>query len=307
MRLEFTYTFDDLKEALVPEKYAANPGAYRGASISGLLAWPLLFLMIAASLWMQELSPVRPRPAELPARELALDLLPSVLPAALVFLLLAIATWRTYRRSWQGPTLTVTSGRKWAQQVVGVLIMLIVALGTLALLNRDWEIVWQPTRNQLLLLEIVPWMINLMLLVLLGQLQRRWSARQQWASKPGWQRPKVLELDAAGFSLLDPVSRVQHAWPYFRRARETANLIVLISEDGLQYLIPKRAFADPLDADRARGLIQNMVPQSSFLSKPGGFAVIPKPAIPLPMGAVERAGPAPLDAVGHSGDHPADL
>jgi len=184
--------------------------------------------------------------------------------------------------------------------------MVVTALGTLTLLNRDWVIVWRPTREQLVLLEIGPWMVDLLLLVLLGHLHRRWSARQQWLSKPGWRRAKAIEMDEQGFSLLDAMSRVQHRWPYFRRARETANLIVLISEDGLQYLTPKRAFADPLDADRTRGLIQNMVPQTTFLTRPGGFAVVPRPAIPLPpIDRHERPDVAPLDAIPHGGDHPA--
>lgn len=283
MRLEFSYTFDDLKEALMPEKYAANPRAYGRESIRGLVAWPLLFLMIGVSFWLQNRLPLQPQPAEIPPRELVLDLLPTVLPAVLVFLLLLMATWRAYQRSREGPVLTVSSGRKLVYQVIWMVVMGIFTLGVLTLLNRDWAIVWQPARGKLLLLEMGPWMIDLMLLVLLGQLQRRWSARQSWANKPGWRRPKVVQLDEHGFSMLDLVSRVQHRWPYFRRARETANLIVLISEDGLQYLIPKRAFADLLDADQARGLIQNMVAQTTFLTRPGGFAVVPKPAIPLPL------------------------
>lgn len=305
MRLEFTYTFDDLEEALVPEKYAANPRAYRGASIRGLVQWPLVFLMIAASVWMQDQSAAGPRPAEVPPRELAWDVLPSVLPATLVFLLLAAAIWQTYRRSHQRSEPRVSSGQKFVYQAIWMVVMIAFAFGTLTLLNRESGMLWQPTRQQLLLLEMGPWMIDLTLLVLLGQLKRRWSARLQWASKPAWRRPKVIELDHDGFLSLDEMSRVHHRWPYFLRARETANLIVLISEDGLQYLIPKRAFPDPLDADRARGLIQNMVPQTNFLTKPGGFTVIPKPAIPLPNDALGRDNPAPLDAVGPSGDHPA--
>jgi len=92
MRLEFSYTRDDLKEALMPEKYAANPRAYPRESIRGLVAWPLLFLMIGASFWLQNQLPLHSQPAEIPPRELALDLLPSVLPALLVVLLLVVST-----------------------------------------------------------------------------------------------------------------------------------------------------------------------------------------------------------------------
>lgn len=148
------------------------------------------------------------------------------------------------------------------------------------MINPGPPIVWRLTRPQLLLLEWGPWALNLVLLIVLGVLQRRWSARQQWLANPTWGRPKVIEIDEWSFRLSDTVTRIELSWPGIVRAHETANLLVLHAESGLRYLIPKRAFADEADLFRARSLIQTAVPDNKLQASPVGFAVMAAPAAP---------------------------
>jgi len=44
----------------------------------------------------------------------------------------------------------------------------------------------------------------------------------------------------------------------------------------------KRAFADPQAIERCRSMLQNVIPITRFLVPPIGFAVLPKPVLPLP-------------------------
>jgi hypothetical protein len=79
----------------------------------------------------------------------------------------------------------------------------------------------------------------------------------------------------------DTVASSAYTWPYFSRARETENLLILAGDGGLQHLLPKRAFGDTAEIEACRSLLQNKIANTKFLTLPGGFAVLPKSVIPL--------------------------
>jgi hypothetical protein len=216
-------------------------------------------------------------------QDLLLEILPTGLPAAFVILIYLIALWKGWRKSKYGavPGQSANLGKKRIARGLGMVIWIAIVIGLYALVDFGHSVTWHPSQAQLIMVRLAPWGVVIAMTFALGILQRRWAPRQQWFAQPSWRRPKTIEMDGNGFQLSDPLMRTSLAWACFTRARETQNLLILTTQDGLNYLIPKRAFADPLDVDHCRALLQNVIPQTSFLVLPGGFAVLPKPVIPL--------------------------
>jgi hypothetical protein len=67
-----------------------------------------------------------------------------------------------------------------------------------------------------------------------------------------------------------------YRWAYFRRAWETPNCLVLLDENDLRHVLPKRTM-DASTLENARALIANHVADCKFLTAPGGFPVTSPP------------------------------
>jgi hypothetical protein len=283
MRIEFRYSLDDVREALIPEARITNPRRFRRRFILGVILWFVIVVLIALSMWLQSVIPRSTvAPAQPPPRDLVAELLPPVLAGAFLCLTFFLAIWTAWRKAHR----TVATGPAAASpmvasRVVGAVMGLMMFVGVGALFNPDYVLIWHPTRTQTILASAAPWFVCVFMLLLLGRLQRRWTPRQRWLSNPAWRRPHVIELDATGLQLSDPLMRLQMDWSCISRARETPALLVLVNEDGKSYILPKRAFRDSSEIAQARAILQNAVKHTSFLVDPVGFAVLPRPVLPV--------------------------
>lgn len=287
MQFEFTYRFEDLREA--HETGYQRPGARKSRPVVAIVGW-LVFTAFVVALygWMGSAAARRgAAPAELaPELDLWLILIPSFLPA---LLLGALIFWATHKQLRQMPAVSrdpalppplPTRGGATGAQIVFWAIFVLIVAAIWFLFADPWPLLARLNRGELLMIALSPWAADVLLLVVLLWTQKRWGPRAQWNAKPSWRREKVLVVDEAGFTLIDSHSRVEYRWAYFLKSRETANLLVLHSEDNLMHLIPKRAIPEG-ELDHARALIHNGIPDSQFLVKPGGFAVLPKPVLPV--------------------------
>jgi hypothetical protein len=99
MRLEFTYTPEDLAEAAKALGKALPPGQVRGATFRGVFGW-LLFIGLAVMLFMflsRRNSPPRPRATTLPRGDL-LGTFTALVPWILIFGFIWFFAFRNHRR-----------------------------------------------------------------------------------------------------------------------------------------------------------------------------------------------------------------
>ncbi|HEY2586821.1 MAG TPA: YcxB family protein [Tepidisphaeraceae bacterium] len=294
VELEFNYALADLRESLVPEKFAANPEKYARRWIRTAVIWAIAALVGAIDVWLNVWLnrrfpiPHRPEPPDVPY-DLRTEFLPSVLPALWVFTVYILTirlTWRGLRRGERVKAMNADPISKVIHLLVSAAIGLVAGIGIAA---DDWDSIVRMSPARVALLAVAPWCVLVISMQILGVLQRRGKIVGEWRRKPSWRRAKSVRLDETGFVLRDPLYQFTFNWAYFSRARETKNLLIIVSEGGTEYLIPKRAFAHPADLERCRSLLQNAVPKTRFLVRPVGFAVLPHPVLPLPELAAESA------------------
>jgi hypothetical protein len=290
MRFEFTYTLDDLNEALLSAANAQRTEIKRyRVRASRVLALPF-FIVLAVGLWFAiHFSMARGQSANIDENlpdDVVVELITSTIPALVVAGMVAmmyVVSWRKAR--WKRPRANDGERRRsLGPQVLGYVLLTIVTFAVILPLNPWATCIWYPTRGELALLRVGPWLMNLAAIFIWSALHRHWQPREQWFNNPGFRRPKVLELDDQGFRLSDSINRYDFKWDAFIRAAETTGLLVLVAEDKKQWMIPKRAFTDEGEIDRARALIQKKITDSQFLVQPGGFAVLPKPVVPVSEG-----------------------
>ena len=281
MQLEFRYELDDLRELHTPEAYAANPAKYRRRWIRAALAIGYLAAILTLYLWVQRRLPKPTTPASAtPDFEPRTELLPALIPAFYVYVVYVVTLMKSWRAA-RDPEAATRSPRDPSGRVTRILVGFGFGIGIWFGIAGTYNWALHPDRTQVVLITAAPWVVLIVLMQMLGVLQRRGKVVGAWRTNASWRRPKSVTLDASGLRIRDALYRSEFEWTYFKRARETLNLLVLVGEGGTQFPIPKRAFVDPADLNRARALLQNMVPESQFLVAPGGFDVIPRP-IPLP-------------------------
>lgn len=297
MRLEFTYTFEDLRETLTAPQTAAQRAARKRRRIVNLICWPVTALGFGLFIWASRFTPGVPWVLDGMPVDLVADVLPGVLAVAFLCIFVLLASWNTWRASRVKRPDPTAIARSLVTQVIGIILGLLIAASAILLTRRDVVLLWMPTRGERILASGGPGLAMIFLLIVMGTLQRRWNIGKQWVSKPGWQRPRTIELDAQGFRAWDAISRYDFSWAYFVKARETENLLVLVGEDELQHMIPKRAFADAAELERCRALLQSMIGKVEFQVTPTGFEILPQRVLPLPsldFPAVEKAGSEPV-------------
>ena len=269
MRLEFTYTLDDLREAAMPAIFAGSRRLYRHHWI-GITALSFFITLIVIAVWATQSQLVEPGPPE----RLLLEILLTGIPAAVVLCLIGASVWKTWRKL---RPLTNAKSQRLTNVVhprIAVLIGWGASLGVWFIAHGHTGRLWQPTAAQLVIVRCGPWAVVLAAFALSSSLQRRWNAVERWLSQPGWQQPKTIELDEDGYRSSDALAQTHLSWACFAAARETENLLILVGYDDSQYLIPKRAFAGPDGFWRCRELLRSVVPRTQFLAqKPIGFPV----------------------------------
>jgi hypothetical protein len=292
MRLEFIYTFADLQETLTAPQNAAQRAARKRRRIINLICWPFTILCFSFVIWASRFTPRRSWVLDGMPVDVVADVLPGVLAVAFLCIFVLLASWNTWRASRvKRPDPTATA-RSLVTQVIGIIVGLLIAGTAILLSQKDAVLLWMPTRAERILASGGPVVAMIVLLIVAGTLQRRWNIRKQWVSKPGWLRPRTIEMDAQGFRAWDAISRYEFFWPYFVKARETDNLLVLLGEDELQHMIPKRAFADGAEIERCRALLQSMIGKVEFQVMPTGFEILPQRVLSLPALEPQAAPPA---------------
>src|SRR5579872_1954227 len=98
MRIEFNYTFDDLKELMVPEIYVADARKYRRRRILNLASWAVICAIIGGSIWVANLIQQGATTGNQP-QDLVVELLPSALPAAFACAAVCLGAWENWRKS----------------------------------------------------------------------------------------------------------------------------------------------------------------------------------------------------------------
>jgi hypothetical protein len=292
VQVEFSYEIADLRESQVPEAFAAKPEKYARRWIRTVVIWMIAAVFGAIDVWLNRMFPT-PSPSQprMVAYDFRLEFLPAILVAMYiisVYILTIRATWRGLRKGerikgWNADPVA---------RVFHILVSVAVGVVAGAAIYGQWDSGAQLSPGLVVTLTLCPWVVLIVLMQVLGLLQRRAKLVGEWRLNPGWRRPKSARLDDHGFVLRDALYELSFTWAYFARARETKNLLILVSESGAEYLIPKRAFADPSDLERCRSLLQNVVPNTRFLVRPIGFAVLPNPVLPLP-GIPPQASPTP--------------
>ncbi|HTL28008.1 MAG TPA: YcxB family protein, partial [Tepidisphaeraceae bacterium] len=144
-----------------------------------------------------------------------------------------------------------------------------------------------PANTSLILMAFVPWIVLLVALIFFGVAFSRGALKRQWNKKPSFQRHRTIELNDGGVRNTDEMGDNFYKWPYFHRAWETTNELVLVDEVGLRHILPKRAFEAVGGLERARALIGTHIAETKFLTQPGGFPVRAI-AVPPPIPRVDQ-------------------
>lgn len=275
MHIQFAPTLEDLKESFVPEKFAAKPEAYKREFKAMWVLWPVLLGMMI----LAKLSPLRadrsPDP-KLPRQDLVPILLCSTIPAVLLIIASFAAIWRNWRAS--RPNAKPIKGgrsRRWLTEFLGLCWVVTCMAMIATLTDYNTSHFWTPTRFQLMLLATAPWIAMVTADQLNGALQRRWAAERHWFTHPGASRSWSIELDDSRLRASSELTDITYQWLAFSRARETANLFILLY-GASQLLIPKRAFSGPAELGAVRALMQNNIQNCRLLASPTGFEVLPK-------------------------------
>jgi hypothetical protein len=296
MRVKFHYTPEDLWEVAIPEAHATDLRKYNRRWIVTLIPWVVLILVAGFEILVWN-SALQGSDADRPSESVLLEVLPPGLPAAFLVGGCFVLIWKGWRKSRyrvpqgeQSPP-----GKGTSRLLLRLLSWFLFGVIGFAMFKRTGSMVWHPSAIQLMLVRIMPWALVIFTFMLFGRLRKMWLPRQQWFTQPTWSRPKVVEMDEREFRLSDPLMHTSMLWSCFARVRETQNLLILVTLEGLQYIVPKRAFNSAEDVEQCRALLQNSLPRCQFLVRPSGFAIVPKAIISgsnPSIGATTPADPA---------------
>ena len=285
LRAEFSFefTFEELREGLTqsPELQQQRKTPKRAA---GLLGW-VLFVTLAMLLFLVLNNRTRPAGAAAvnapPAAPQRIDAFvaagPSVLVAILVGTLVSAIAVAVYLATDKSPR-----ARRSAAQLpaTGAFVVILVGgIGAALLASRSAPSGWAVSYRLAMILALAPWVVVVALGLGFTIWLSRANLRRQWNSKPYLRRRRTIALDGDGAHATDGVADYFYRWPYFTRAWETANVLVLLDENDLRHVFPKRVM-DQATLERARAVITNHIADCKFLTIPGGFPVTPAASSP---------------------------
>jgi hypothetical protein len=276
VELAFQYTFAELREGLTTSP-DVQPARHRSWARKGWIGWALfvplavvLFLLLNRTQTRTRPAPVIPASDAGPVFDAWLTLVPAVLGASVfaVILFAVIVAGRMLQSK-------NASVRKSAG-TLGALAIFVAGCGVAvapryvgAALPEDG---WWVGGGTAILLALAPWLALTLLAIGVGVWFSRTHLRRQWETKPYLQRRRTIVLDSVGEQSADEMTTTFYRWPFFRRAWETENVLVLLDENDARHVLPKRVM-DQTTLDRARALISNHVAECTFRVAPGGFPV----------------------------------
>jgi heme/copper-type cytochrome/quinol oxidase subunit 2 len=281
MRFEYSLTIKDLAESYQPFIPAAQAARLRrGLALWVAACFAATGLFVAANLWSAWHKRFSP-PVEYPVQNLWVTLAPSLLPVSMMLTVMVTSFYRHYRRIRLTRKGTYSPANQPPAKLVGLLAVIPMVIFIVIPNVPAFELDWHPSPGTALWVGYTPWIFASMVGLLLGPLGRRRGAVQDWYRTRSLQRNYQLDINAEQLEIDTGSSHFRWKWNAIDRFRETKNLIVLITEDEQQLLVPKRAAEDPATLDALYALIQNSVSNGEFLAREVRFPVLPRPVIPL--------------------------
>jgi hypothetical protein len=282
MRIEFDYTFDDIKEAMTPEAHRnPRPPKYRG-----LFGWVLFIFLAVVLFLLLQLAPRSGPPsrtAPLPKQEIWITLSPSLLPASLFAVFLVFTLLGMRRRAAAGSVEPIPRGGGLHTALVVVLLIVVLAC-VIPLVQPSLGVTWRPTRRAALLVAFLPWIVLLVLVFPASFAFRAAKIRQTWRTSFAGREHRVWELSEEGVRITDALTDVHYRWPIFTRVREIVDHFLLFRVDGQFHVLPKRAFADTGQLQEARAIFNTHAARCDLLTPVSAFPVVPIDSLPPPSG-----------------------
>lgn len=292
VEITFEYTFDELRDGLTQSSEQQQQQKPRRAA-AGLFGWAL-FVALAVLLFMllNKRGTAAPPLASYRSPAKTVDAFvavgPPVLVATLVGILVTVVAMAVFLMGENNQK--VRESGKQLPTIGALLVILIGGIGAAILISRSEPGGWDVSYRQAMILALLPWIVVLALALALAVWLSRANLRRMWESKPYLRRRRTIVLDDEGERSADGLTDMFYRWPCFRRAWETASVLVLLDENDFRHILPKRVM-DEATLAAARSAISNHVPDCQFLTTPGGFPVVP-PAPPAAPSA-HAAPPVP--------------
>jgi hypothetical protein len=270
LRIEYTPTLADLKEALSPPAVAPSPKIARFISYtkailatSFLIALAIFFYLLQKQkLHLHVHVPNSSQPPSFNAapQDLLATLIPSWIPCLLLLTLLLPNVYR--RRAKPNPDPVPQARRtKFDTNLFLSALLILVGFALVALVFPSISIPWHPTRDQQIGLGCLPWLILTAFLRLF--FSRQQSILRLWNANSVLRSPATADFDPAGLTVTQEFISVHFQWPHFATFRETTNLFLLITRDNNIHFFPKRALPDPQSLDALRNHLQSVLPHGS--------------------------------------------
>jgi hypothetical protein len=287
MRLEFTYTVDDLLEAQAAQSYRPGSAGWRRVRLAALL------LLIAAAFVLQVFAQLQPPPPRLPrgraVRPLS-EVVPTVLPWVVFFGVIGSSVMapmlRQMRGRKEGSVLfpadhetrsastrdyaALTPPRPWPLFAVlgsvGASILLGAYVGFKNRVDHG-----RPGFTMDLFQSLFPLGMLVVILVFLLRSTGRAAVERALRESKEIQLPQAVGVGEETISVANATSRGEHRWEAFERVVESPNLFMLFPTGTTYIALPKRAFPSPHQVTQFRELVRRMI-----VDRPGSaFPVLP--------------------------------
>ena len=264
MTFEYTLTLADLRESM------AMPRARQDAVWTALVAYAVLLVLavpLAGGVMGEEPAATLAAAAAGPPRDLWVTLAPSLVG----FTLVIAGALAGHRRPRRGAT---TIRPPLLRRSVPVSVPVVLAFAWIILPNVPALAVhWHPTPRRVLWAAVAPWFAYLIFACGTVLARGRRTAALVWDVQRSIRRPVKLELNDDGVVATDPAIEQRFRWPHIASYRETANLLLLETEDTVTLILPKRAVPDPAAEGHLRTLIQTHVANGAFLPRDAAWPV----------------------------------
>jgi hypothetical protein len=271
------YTLADVREALMPPDGAKRDHVSRRNAVA--FGW--LRVLGAIGVWaLLMFVPTFPgQKSDRVECDVAVLLATSIAPFMFVFGIVVarfVALAAAARLTGDGALKKRQSVVTLVQTVAGLFAAVGTLLALFPLIARDAELAWHTNRRFEIGAALAPWVLLMLLHQFLTQSMTKRAAEQRFKSSEILKRVQTLVLDEHGLKRSDEVGEVSYSWGCFRRARETATLLLIVDQQQRVHILPKRAFDDDFAIAMARALIQNHVKETQFLPQPSAFPVLPR-------------------------------
>lgn len=269
MRIEYTNTLDDFREASIPPTEGTGATIQDRRRANGVTVIVLIALACSGLLWKTITGgwfTQRPTAPGAPADLTYAIFLPLV--PTLVLLMGWTFPWAS----------TGGASRSWpvVRRRLLPMFLLLIALVTFLVLfvaGSGTGIPWRPTRAGTLAWGLLPSLALIGITWLWINYDVPDAVKMSWDQQVQLHSPKVVVIDSDGFQQSDIDGSRSYLWSAFAACRETDNLYLLFLRWGTYYIVPKRALLPP-DEVMLRALARSKVSTCQLMPRDGAFPVI---------------------------------